>query len=235
LARETTTTEAVTSLGNNGRKQHPGYRAIVDRADLHELEAVILAADYCAIDTESDDTDPRRATLFGVSFSVKKCTAYFVSMLKKDLNGISPDDVALSLRKILDGNTKFIGHNIKYDYALLQRNNLQIKTVYFDTMLAAYDCYGDLGFFNLPYLANKLLSRKIKSYKEIVRKDQTFLELPFCEIVQHACEDADITLQLQNFLQKELEAREIADQFFTETMPLMRNLAKLERYGVRTS
>lgn len=235
LNRSATSTDSVTSFGTNKRKQRTDYRAIIDRAGLQELESTILAADYCAVDTESDDKDPHRATLFGVSFSVKKDAAYFVSMLEKDLKDISPDDVATSLRKILGGTAKFVGHNIKYDYILLRRNNLQIKTVHFDTMLAAYACYGDWEFFNLSYLAEKLLNRKIKSYKDIVGKDQTFLELPFSEIVQHACEDADITFQLQNYLQKELQAREIADQFFAEIIPLLRDLGELEYRGIGAS
>jgi DNA polymerase I-like protein with 3'-5' exonuclease and polymerase domains len=228
-------TDAVTSVGTNGRKQLRDYRAVVDLAGLQELESVVLGADYCGVDTESDDKDPHRATLFGVSFSVKKGAAYFVSMLEKDLKGISPNDVAKSLRKLLDSDTKFIGHNIKYDYILLRRNNLRIKTVHFDTMLAAYDCYGDWEFFNLSYLAEKLLNRKIKSYKDVVGKDRTFLELPFSEIVQHACEDADVVLQLRAFLQKELETRVIAEQFFSETMRLLRDLGEFEYRGVKAS
>ena len=84
-------------------------------------------------------------------------------------------------------------------------------------------------------LAERLLNRKIKSYKDVVGKDRTFLELPFREIVQHACEDADVALQLQGFFQKELEAREIADQFLAETMPVLRDLGELEYVGVRAS
>ena len=236
LNRSTTVPRSVmTTFGTNGKKPRPDYHVVVDRAGLQQLEAVIRAEEHCAVDTESDDKDPHRATLFGVALSVSKGTAYFVPLLEKNLKGISPEDVTKSLRKILGGDIKLIGHNFKYDYVLLRRHNVRVKTVHFDTMLAAYNCYGDWEFFNLPYLADKLLNRKIKSYKEVVGKDQTFLELPFREIVHHACEDADVAFQLFRFFQKELEIRVIADQFFAETMPLLCELGELEFRGVSAS
>ena len=223
------------NLVSDGRKKQTDYRAIVDRAGLKQLEREVLSAEICAVDTESDGKDPHRATLFGVSFSVKPGSAYFVPFLDKDLRDVSRDDVANSLRRILGSHVKFVGHNIKYDYVLLLQNNLPINKIHFDTMLAAYECYGDWDFFNLPYVSEKLLARKIAAYKEIVGKDQTFLELPFAEIVDHACEDADVTLELHHFLQKELEKREIETQYFADTISRTRTLGELEHRGIRTS
>ncbi len=80
-------------------------------------------------------------------------------------------------------------------------------------MLAAYECFGDWTFFNLKYLSYKLLGKEIKSYKEIVDKGKTFFDLPFKKIVNHACEDADITLQVYHSLYKELEKRGIIRLF----------------------
>jgi DNA polymerase I-like protein with 3'-5' exonuclease and polymerase domains len=225
----------LTELFSDGRKQRKDYRPIVDHAGLRELERKVLSARICAVDTESDGKDPRRAALLGVSFAVERGAAYFVPFLDKDLRDVSRDGVAKSLRKILGSAIKFVGHNIKYDYILLLRNNLRINTIHFDTMLAAYECYGDWDFFNLSYLGEKLINRKIKPYKEVVDKDQSFLDLPFTEIVEHACEDADITLQLHDFLHKELEKKEIETQYFADTMSRMRKLGDLEHRGVRTS
>ena len=76
-------------------------------------------------------------------------------------------------------------------------------------MLAAFDCYGDLTFYNLKYLAYKFLGKTIKSYKEIVGKEKTILDIPLKKVVQYACEDADITLQLYNVLKTELKEKRI--------------------------
>ena len=92
--------------------------------------------------------------------------------------------------------------------------------------------YGDLDFFNLPFLSHKLLGRKIKAYKDIVSKGETFMELPFEEMKEHACADADVALQMQKLLAKELKKRKIADQFEHRTMPFMLMLLDLEKGGV---
>jgi DNA polymerase I len=115
---------------------------------------------------------------------------------------------------------------------LLRRNGIDPPAAYFDTLLAAHECFGDLDFFNLPFLAQKFLGRKIKGYKEVVPKEKTFLELPFDEMKEHACSDAGTALQLYTFLEKQLKDREIDQQFEQRTMPLADTLMSLEVEGV---
>ncbi|MGA1871867.1 MAG: hypothetical protein ACMUJM_25375 [bacterium] len=213
-------------------KKFSSYKAVIDKKGLKELEYLILSSEYCAIDTESNDKDPQQATLFGVSFSVNKGEAFYIPLIENDLKDITQRDVILFLKRILEKPLKFVGHNIKYDYLILRRYGIKLKEIHFDTMLAAYDCFGDWDFFNLSFLSKKLLDKEIKSYKEIVKNDQTFLDLPFRKIVDHACEDADITLQLYYFLKKELERKKIAGQYFQDTIPLLKKLGELEYNGI---
>ncbi len=65
----------------------------------------------------------------------------------------------------------------------------------------------DWDFFNLGFLAEKLLGKRIKRYNDIVRKDQTFLDLPFKEMKDHGCQDADFALQLYEHLDKRAEKK----------------------------
>ena len=213
-------------------KESNNYKPVIDSGGLKEFESVILSSRLCAIDTESDDKDLYRATLLGVAFSIKKGEAYFVPLVENDLKDITLRDVSKTLRKIFRSQINFIGHNIKYDYLLLRRHNFKMKNIHFDTMLAAYDCYDDWEFFNLSFIAQKLLNRKIKSYKEIVDKNRTFLDMPFSEIVKHGCEDADITLCIYPFLYNELEKRSLLKDYRQSTIPLIKKLADLEFNGI---
>lgn len=217
---------------NADKKESSSYHAIVDSKGIRVLEKLLLSSEYCAIDTEADDKDPHHATLFGVSFSVKNGEAFFVPLIEFDLKGISRKDVVSFLKRIFKNPIKFIGQNIKYDYLLLRKNGIKINNIHFDTMLAAYDCYGDWIFFNLKYLSERLLGKTIKSYQEIVRKDQTFLDLPFKVIVKHACEDADVTLRLYHILMKELERKGITEQYFNRTITQVRKLGDFEYDGI---
>jgi DNA polymerase-1 len=105
--------------------------------------------------------------------------------------------------------------------------------MYFDTMLAAYECFGDWDFWNLAAVSKKLLGVTIKRYKEIVGKGETFLDRPFAELVDHACCDADMALRLYFVLSRELRKRLIDQNFIDGTMQLENFLLDCELTGVR--
>lgn len=209
------------------------YKSVRTRADLAELENMINAAEICAIDTEGSDKDPRSASLYGVSFSVKPGQAVYVPLTQADLKGVSFDEVRSCLKSILNKKTRFIGHNVKFDYVFLWKHGIQISDIHFDTLLAAYDCFGDWDFFNLGDLVRKILGKKIRRYSDLVKKDQTFLDRPFTELMEHACTDADMALRLYYRLNNELHSKQIDKDFFSERMPLLRALAEKETVGVK--
>ncbi len=208
------------------------YRAVVTPENLRKLATILSASEVCAVDTESSDKDPHTAELFGVSFSVKKGEAFYVPVVESDLNGINRDAVISTLKGVLEGPLKVVGHNLKYDYVLLRRNGIKITNVHFDTLLAAYDCFGDWDLLNLPFVAKRLLGKDIKSYKEVVGKRQSILDVPFNELLTHACSDADTTLQLYKVLDKELSQRNISQQYRNETLALASHLGEWECDGI---
>jgi DNA polymerase I-like protein with 3'-5' exonuclease and polymerase domains len=214
-------------------KHEAAYKAVRDEAGMRELEALVSKSEVCAMDTEASDKDPRSASLFGVAFSVTPGEAYYVPMTKADLDRASADGMRARLRKLFAGRTRFIGHNLKFDCVLLRKHGITIKHAFFDTMLAAYECFGDWEFFNLGFLAKKLLGQDIKKYKDIVGKGETLLDVPFSELLEHACADADMTLRLYYRLQEELAKRELREQFSSDAMALLRVLADKECKGVR--
>ncbi len=208
------------------------YRAIRNSADLDHLEECLSAAELCAIDTETSGKDPRSATLFGLSLAVKKGQAFFVPMLESDLDGLSPNVVRTRLNRLLTKNLQFVGHNIKYDFAILRRHGIDVGLLHFDTMLAAYECFGDWDSWSLAAVAKKLLGTNIKRYREIVGADETFLDRPFSEMIEHACCDADMTLRLHGALSRELRTRQIDQQFLSHTIQVENLLLERERAGV---
>jgi DNA polymerase-1 len=208
------------------------HQAVLNCREYNELLRRIACLNVCAIDTEADDKDPRAATLFGIAFALPRGDAFFVPFCERDMGDLTPDVVRRGLKKLFKERTRFVGHNLKYDFTLLHRNGIDPPAAFFDTLLAAHDCFGDLDFFNLPFLAQKLLERKIKGYKDIVPREKTFLELPFDEMKEHACTDAGTALQLYTVLERQLKNRKINQQFEERTMPLASTLLNLENEGV---
>ena len=208
------------------------YRAVRTKADFDELEKLVKAARVCAIDTETSDKDPRNTSLYGVAFSVRERQGIYVPLMQADLDGVSSDEVRAWLIELFKGETDFIGHNIKYDYVILWKHGIKVRSVHFDTMLAAAECFGDWEYFNLGEVSRKLLGKTIKRYGDIVEKGQTFLDVPFKELVDHACTDADMALRLYRRLREELRKRGIEEVFLKERMGLLASLAERECEGV---
>ena len=225
--------EGASLVATESNRRESDYKAIRNDADLRSLEECLSKADICAIDTETSGKDPRCATLFGISLSVKEGQAYFVPMVNTDLDGISTEEVRSRLNKVLSRKLKLVGHNLKYDVAVLQRNGFDPQMLYFDTMLAAYDCFGDWEFWNLAAVAKKLLGVSVRRYRDIVGDGETFLDRPFKELVDHACSDADVALRLHGVLSRELRKRQIEQRFVDVTMEVERFLIACERDGVR--
>ena len=214
-------------------KHRAVYRAVRNEQQMTELEDLIAKAEVCAVDTEASDKDPRSALLFGIAFSMRKDEAFYVPVTEADLDGTAPELIKLRLRRLFKGSTKFVGHNVKFDYVLLRRHGITIKNVFFDTMLAAFECFGDWEFFNLGAVTRKLLGKEIKRYRDIVGEGETLLDLPFDDVLSHACTDCDMTLRLYHRLKDELEKRGLWKQFTSQTMASLRTLADKESTGVR--
>jgi DNA polymerase-1 len=211
----------------------PDYRACRTRAELDELCEMVKAAEACALDTEASDKDPRNAVLYGVAFSVRERQAVYVPLMQSDMDGVSQQEVRNRLETIFRIKTHFVGHNIKFDYLILRKHGMRLRNIHFDTMLAAGECFGDWDFFNLREVARRLLGTKIKRYGDIIKKEQTFLDVPFKDLVEHACTDADMSLRLFHRLSVDLRNRQLEDGFLRDRMRTLVTLAEMECEGVR--
>jgi DNA polymerase-1 len=209
------------------------YRAVRTQAELDELHNMVKAAEVCALDTEASDKDPRNAVLYGVAFSVRERQAVYVPLMQSDLDAVSQEEVRTRIENIFRIKTKFVGHNIKFDYLILRKHGMRLRNIHFDTMLAAGECFGDWEFFNLGEVARRLLGTKIKRYGDIIKKEQTFLDVPFKDLVEHACTDADMSLRLFHRLSVELRNRQLEDRFLRDRMRTLVTLAEMECGGVR--
>lgn len=213
-------------------KDNNNYQVVDTDKKLSTLKQLLSHTGLCAVDTETSGKEPRTATLYGISLSIEAGSAFYIPLVQTSLNGITPDNVLKQLSLMFTKKIKVIGHNLKYDFLVLRNHGIEIGNPYFDTMLAAYDCFGDSDFFNLSHLAKRLLGKQIKRYKDVVQEGETFLDVPFSELVEHACSDADTAFQLYQKLTGELKKRQILDTFFNETMAVMAKLAMMEFSGI---
>ncbi|NDV47384.1 DNA polymerase I [Paludibacter sp. 221] len=201
------------------------------RADL--IDKLMKQPSVC-FDTETTSVDVFSAELVGLSFSYSIGEAYFVS-LPEDTEEIKNIVSEFSAFFENEGIEK-IGQNLKFDLLMLSMYGIQLKGKLFDTMIAHYLVQPELRH-GMDYLAEIYLKYRTIRYEELVgakgKNQASIRTVDINALCDYAAEDADVTFQLKQVLEKELKANGLEKLFYEIEMPLMRVLAIMEENGVR--
>lgn len=210
------------------------YMLVEDKLQRTELISKLLKQSSVCFDTETTDLDVFRAELVGMSFCFQAGEAYFVILPKDETE----------CKAVVKEFTEFfeneriekMGQNIKFDLQMLAQYAITLKGKMFDTMIAHYLIQPELRH-GMDYLAEIYLKYRTIHYEELFggkpKTQQKIREVDRKLLCDYASEDADITFQLKQLLEKELGINKLEDLFYKMEMPLMRVLAVMERNGVR--
>ena len=210
------------------------YHCIGTQEQLDDLIQSLKTQKLLAVDTETTGLNPIEANLVGISLSFKAKEAYFIPVhpghldLKLTLNKLKP---ILEDPSILKG-----GQNIKYDMHMLSRYGINLRGLSFDTMLCSYILASDQRQHGLDRLAAKYLnlekiptSALIGTGKKQISMDQVELS----KLSHYACEDADVTFQLQTYFSEKIDANPKLKKLYIELeLPLLKVLQDMEAIGI---
>jgi DNA polymerase-1 len=213
--------------------EKPSYHFINTQEERNELLAILLTQSQVCFDTETTGIDALHADLVGISFSYKAREAFYVSVpkefeeAKKIVAFFTPCFENLEIEKI--------GHNIKYDLKVLQRYGIKVLGPTFDTMIAHY-LINPEAKQSMDFLANFYLNYQPISIETLIGKkgkgQGNMGDMKQEEISDYACEDADITLQLKQVLEPQIQKPHLADLFYKMEMPLVEVLKDMEFEGI---
>jgi len=209
------------------------YYLLDTEAKINDFIAKISEQKIYCFDTETTGLDAMTAELVGMSFSWTKNEAYYIpfppdqKVCKEKVQG---------LKKILENpSVEKIGQNLKYDIVVLKKYDIHVCGPIFDTMIAHYLLQPELRH-NMDYLAEIYLSYQTVHIDELIGakgKNQKSMRDISPEVVcPYAAEDADITLQLKNILEPEIQKNNLEFLCYEVEMPLVLVLAEMETTGV---
>jgi DNA polymerase-1 len=227
VAEQTKTTENIESVPHQ-------YYLVDNEMQRASLRAELSVQKEFCFDTETTGLDTQIAEIVCMSFSFREHEAYCVTL---PANRQEAQKVMDEFRAVFaDENVMKIGQNIKFDMQILSNYGIDVKGKLYDTMLAHYliqpDMKHKLDILCLQYLnyekvpTENLIGKKGKN-------QSTMRSVPVDKLRDYACEDADLTLQLKNALDPELDKAEARELFETIEMPLVPVLAKMEKAGVK--
>ena len=215
------------------------YITINDEQTLNQWIQKIKLKRIVAIDTETDSLNVMLANLVGISVSIEPGSAAYIPLKHQNSNNfiqLNLDIVIEKLRPILeDPKIIKIGQNIKYDAHIFLNNGINLKGIDEDTMLMSYILESNQSH-GMNKLSQRFLGHDCISYESLVGKgvkqitfDQVYIE----DAAPYAAEDADVTLQLFQYLQKLLKENKKLQKVYKEIeIPSMQALIKVERNGV---
>ena len=193
----------------------------------------ITADTVVAFDTETVGLDTKTDKMVGFSFTIDEFRAYYVPIGHSYLGmteQVSIDDALKAIKQIL--KAKVVGQNLKFDLSLLYyQYGIEEITPFADTMILAWllNAGSKIG---LDTLAQKFFKYKMKPFKDMVKKGETFASVDIELATFYASEDAWMTYKLYKKLddillpQLKVEAKEVE-------YPFINILIKMEQRGIK--
>ncbi|MCO6475845.1 MAG: DNA polymerase I [Phaeodactylibacter sp.] len=209
------------------------YHLVDTEVKQAELIRLLSGQKSFCFDTETTSVEPTQAELVGISFSVKPKEAFYVPVPE----GKEEAQRIVDLFKPLLENEKIekTGQNIKYDAIVLKYYGVELKGHLFDTMIAHYLLEPELRH-NMDYMAETYLKYQPVSIEKLIGKkgkgQLTMRDVDVEKVKEYAAEDADVTLQLKEYLAPRLKEEGFQKLYDEIEAPLILALTDLEYEGV---
>jgi DNA polymerase I len=226
------------------------YECVRDLATLDAWIERARAAGVVAFDTETDELSQTTSNLCGISLAVGPGRACYVPVghanenegglaleAAPDLSQIPVEDAMARLKPLMeDPSVLKIGHNAKYDIAVLARYGVQVGPVD-DTMLLAFALEGGLhNKYGLDEMSKRVLEHEPIPYKTVTgagRSQKSFKHVELPAATCYAAEDADITFRLWEHMRPRLAREGMATVYETLERPMPHVLVGMELEGVK--
>lgn len=215
------------------------YRLLSIPEEIRSVINTINETHLLSIDLETTSLDPVKAAIVGISLSFEPHRAYYIPVGHR-YEGVreQPDlkEVLHILKPLLTSEViRKIGHNLKYDYSVFRRYDIELKGIYCDTMIASYLLHPTRHSHSLEEVAREYLDHQMITYKEVVGdpKKVTFDRVELEKATEYAGEDADVVYLLTEIILPMLERDGFELLFHQVEMPLIEVLSEMELTGVR--
>jgi DNA polymerase-1 len=184
-------------------------------------------------DTETTGLDALHAELVGISFSYEKGKGFYIPFPE---NQTEAQTLVEKLVPFFENeNIEKIGQNLKYDLKVLSNYGITVNGKLFDTMIAHYLINPDMRH-NMDILSETYLKYAPQSIEVLIGKkgknQKSMRDVPLEEIKEYAVEDADVTLQLAEIFNTELDKTHTKKLFEEIEIPLVTVLASMEKEGI---
>ncbi len=217
------------------------YISITTLDALDSFVSSVKPGTLLSFDLETTSTDPMRAEIVGISFSIKENSGVYIPLVYKDKKGthFGENELGIVLEKIRpmmeSPSIPKTGQNVKYDALIFKRFGMEVKGIVFDTMVAAHLVKPENRSYKLDNLSVELLNYRMVPIEDLIgkgRNQSSMAEVELDKITFYAAEDADVALQITKILKEKLEEEGLTKFFETVELSVLPVLLNMEYNGV---
>jgi DNA polymerase-1 len=220
------------------------FTLVSTREKLQNVVDELKSASLLVVDTETTSLDPLVAELVGISLCYNAEKAWYIPCAHRDMAGnLLPGQLTLEdIRELVgpllaDTALPKLGHNIKYDYAVLaapQNGNMVIGGALYDTMIGSWLIDPGRRSYKLDDLCREL-DLELTPFDRVVNGDKradAFCRVSPEKAKDYSCEDVYGAFRLFTEQKPVLAKLDLWDLFVELEGPLVAVLAKMESAGV---
>lgn len=202
------------------------YIEVDNNTTMDVLVGEIARSRMFCFDTETTSVEPVRADLVGVSICVNPHKAYWFRHDNPYLKQLKSYFEDPSIDKI--------GQNIKYDIIVLRGFGFEVRGKLWDTMIMHY-LLDPEGRHSMDFMARQLLEYDPIPIERLIgkgAKQVSMIDADSTLVAEYAAEDADVTMQLFEYLLPKLRGQQKEKLYDLLEEPLIRVLVEMEMRGV---
>jgi len=223
-------------------KSKSKYELITDKKEAEKLADKLSRKELIVFDTETDSLNPFELNIVGASFSTKSGEGFFIAIdpgskiFSDGKKRLAVEDFIKIFKPIFENKEiKKVCQNGKYDISVMRGLGIRVENFFFDTMVGSYIIDPDQKH-GMDDLSEKYLNYKPIPLSSLIgeKKDPTKIyDVELETLSDYAAEDADITYQLYEILNKEIVKEKLDRVAFDVDFPLVPVLEDMEHEGVK--
>ncbi|MCS0596569.1 DNA polymerase I [Massilia agri] len=215
------------------------YETVLTDEQLDKWLALVDAAEFTSVDTETTSLDPMTAEMVGISLSVEAGKGAYIPVAHRYAGApdqLGREHVLERMRSWLENPAKpKLGQNLKYDMHIFENHGVKLAGIVHDTLLQSY-VFESHKPHDMDTMAMRHLGYTTIPFVDVCGKGANMICFDQVELnraTEYAAEDSDITLRLHQTMLPHVEADKGLTYIYRNIeMPTMEVLQKIERNGV---
>jgi DNA polymerase-1 len=215
------------------------YNLILTAEQLEKLAEQLKTADEFSIDVLLTHQEPMRADILGLALGTSRGEAFYIPLCH-EYSGAPPQlkarDVLENIKPLfIDEEIKKHGHDLKEAIIALANQEVSLRGLGCDTLVASYLLNPGQHSFELADICREHLNLRIETQKELIGSGAKALPLSGVAVEKmsnYACRRVDAVSGLVPFLTEKIRGDGFEYLFDRIEIPLISVLAAMERHGV---